>query len=63
MTQKELAYTEDAIEHEKNIVSILDEIIKVVEDKKLIVFLQEEIKKHKETKEKLLEMLEVKVNE
>ena len=63
MTQKELAYTEDAIGHEKNIISIIEETIKKLEDENLIDFLNEELISHKETKEKLLNMLEVKANE
>lgn len=63
MTQKELAYTEDAIGHEKNIISIIEETIKNIEEENLIDFLNQEIEVHKETKEKLLNMLEVKTNE
>ena len=63
MTQKELAYTEDAIGHEKNIISIIEETIKKLEDENLIDFLNQELISHKEAKEKLLNMLEVKSNE
>lgn len=63
MTQKELAYLEDAIGHEKNIVAILDDTLKKIEDENLIDFLNTEIEIHKETKEKLFNMLEVKANE
>ena len=63
MTQKELAYMEDAIGHEKNIISIIEKTIKELEDENLIDFLNQELTTHKETKEKLLNMLEVKANE
>ena len=63
MTQKELAYVEDAIGHEKNIISIIDETINNLENEDLIDFLNDELEVHKETKEKLLNMLEVKANE
>ena len=63
MTQKELAYIEDAIDHEKNIISIIEESLKKLEDENLIDFLNQELNIHKDTKEKLLNMLEVKANE
>ena len=63
MTQKELSYVEDAIGHEKNIISILDDTLKKIEEENLIDFLNNEIEIHKETKEKLLNLLEVKANE
>ena len=63
MTQKELAYIEDAIGHEKNITSIIEENIKASETKNIIDFLNEELKIHKNTLEKLLNMLEVKAHE
>ena len=61
--EEELAYLEDAIGHEKNIVAILDDTLKKIEDENLIDFLNTEIEIHKETKEKLLNLLEVKANE
>lgn len=63
MTQKELSYIEDAIGHEKNIISIIEESLKKLEDENLIDFLNQELNIHKDTKEKLLNMLEVKANE
>lgn len=63
MTQKELAYVEDAIGHEKNIISIIEETLKNLENENLIVFLSKELETHKANKEKLLNMLEVKSNE
>ena len=63
MTQKELAYLEDAIGNEKNIISIIDETINDLENEDLIFFLKNELEVHNETKEKILNMLEVKANE
>lgn len=63
MTQKELAYMEDAIGHEKNITSIIEETIKKLEDENLVNFLNQELTEHQKTKEKLLNLLEVKANE
>lgn len=62
MTQKELLYLEDAIEHEKNMVKICEETINQLEDRKLIDFINLEIKKHIETQKQLMNILEVKAN-
>ena len=58
MTEKELLYIEDAIGHEKNIISICTESVKMLEDEELISFLKNEIKHHKEIKENLMCALE-----
>lgn len=63
MTQKELAYFEDAIGHENNIISILDESVKKLQDENLISFLNSEKEKHAATLQDLMNMLEGKVNE
>ncbi len=63
MTQKELLYIEDAIGHEKNIITICEDTIKNLEDQNLVSFLQNEVEKHKNIKERLLNMLEVKASE
>ena len=63
MTQKELSYVEDAIEHEKNIISIIDVTLKKIENENLINFFDEELKLHEETKEKLINMMEEKAHE
>ena len=62
MTQKELSYVEDAIGHEQNIISICNETVKMLTDEELITFIQEEINKHTENKQKLINLLEVKTN-
>lgn len=63
MTQKELSYVEDAIGHEKNIISICEEMLKNLEDERLVTFTQNELEMHKSMKEKLTSMLEEKANE
>lgn len=63
MTQKELLYLEDAIGHETNIIKILEESIKNLNDQKLVSFLEQEKEKHSHLKNELLNMMEVKSNE
>ena len=63
MTQKELSYFEDAIGHEKSIISIIDESIKNLDDDNLISFLEQEKQDHTNLKDKLMKLLEGKVNE
>ena len=63
MTQKELLYLEDAIGHEKNIISILEESINYLEDEKLISFMEKELQRHSDTKDNLLNTLKEKANE
>jgi len=60
MTQKELCYVEDATEHEGNIIKIIKESIKQLQDEKLISFMEEELVTHENMKEKLLNLLEEK---
>ena len=62
MTQKELAYIEDAIGHESNIITILQETIKNSQDERISVFLQTELSEHTKTKETLIRKLEEKAN-
>ena len=63
MTQKELLYFEDAIGHEKSIISILKNTISNLQDEKLISFMNEELNKHESLQEKLTNLLEVKASE
>lgn len=58
MTEKELAYFEDAVGHEGNIVKILDNSISMVEDSSIKEFMECEVNKHKDRKEKLISFLE-----
>lgn len=63
MTQKELLYMEDAIEHETNLIDIVTYTIDTLEDEELITFMKGELKKHKSMKEKLMKVMEGAANE
>ena len=63
MTEKELAYFEDAVGHEGNIVKILDNSISMIEDSSIKEFMESELNKHKDRKEKLVSFLEGNSNE
>ncbi len=63
MTNKELLYVEDAIGHENSIIEIITESINSMDDDKLINFLEKDLKKHEDIKNKLFNLLEVKSNE
>lgn len=63
MTQKELAYVEDAIGHETNIIKICQDIINNLSDQEIITFMKNEVEKHTTRKERLMNLLEVKTNE
>ena len=62
MTQKELLYFEDAIGHETSIVTILKDSIEQLEDERLVTFMNSELSKHNELKQKLMIKLGEKVN-
>ena len=63
MTQKELLYVEDAISHEDNMISIVNDITSNMQDKSLISFLKKEVKKHQMLKDKLVSKLKEKSHE
>ena len=63
MTQKELAYTEDAICHEKIIISILEDNVKNLTDESLVTFMNNELDMHNDIKEQLMNLLEENTNE
>ncbi len=63
MTQKELLYLEDAIGHEQNIISIITEMLNLLEDKNLRSFMNKELKRHEGMEQKLIKLLEDKANE
>lgn len=63
MTQKELLYLEDAIGHEKNIITIIEDTISRLDDENLVSFMQNELTNHTNMKEKLMNFLEDKANE
>ena len=61
MTQKELAYVEDAIGHEESIIKICTDLVSSMNDD-LSTFMNGEIEKHNTMKQKLLNLLEEKQN-
>ncbi len=63
MTQKELLYVEDAINHEKNMVKILNDKINELEDNQLVDYINQEIKDHKKQQKELERLLEDTANE
>ena len=63
MTQKELLYVEDAIEHESNIIKILEDNKDNLQDENLISFIGTNIETHTSIKESLIHKLEEKTNE
>ena len=63
MTQKELLYFEDAINHEKSIIKICEETINNLEDEELISFMENERDQHNLIQEKLINRMEEKANE
>ena len=58
MTQKELLYIEDAINHEKALATICAESASFLEDSTLIDYLRNESKKHEILEKKLYKRLE-----
>ena len=46
MTEKELLYMEDAYEHEKSIISILNDMVEKLSDNNLVSFINEQITNH-----------------
>ena len=63
MTQKELLYVEDAINHEKNIIAYCKDLTESLEDEQLVTFIEKEIKKHESMEQKLTKLLEDMSNE
>lgn len=63
MTQKELLYMEDAIEHETNLIEIVTLSIENLNDKELKTFMKSQLKKHEKLKQKLMTLLEDIANE
>ena len=63
MTQKELLYFEDAINHELSICAYIEYAISILEDNKLIEFMKKELKNHEMIESKLLGILEDNCNE
>ena len=63
MTQKELLYVEDAIQHECTMITDCTKAIDLVTDENLKNFLNEQVENHTQTKERLINLLEEKSNE
>ncbi len=63
MTQKELSYMEDAVKHEENLASIIEESINLLDDENLISFMQKQMNNHKDMQKKLMMLMEEKANE
>ncbi len=61
MTQKELLYVEDAVDHEQNLDTITKETIKLLQDNNLKMFMENQLQAHKNIKEKLMTLLEEEV--
>lgn len=62
MTQKELLYFEDAVGHEGNIIKIIEAGLQNLEDENLRAFMNNELTKHNEAKQRLMNLLEAKQN-
>ncbi len=58
MTQKELLYIEDAIEHESTIISVCEDMIDNLEDEGLVSFMEEQLDNHTSIKNNLITILE-----
>ena len=63
MTQKELLYVEDAVEHEKAIIDICYDSINKLSNSDLKDFFEEQITVHERMKEELLSLLKEIINE
>lgn len=63
MTQKELLYFEDAINHEQSVLSFLDDMEKNVKDKNIKEFISDEVDHHNNLLNLLINTLKEKTNE
>ena len=63
MTQKELLYLEDAVGHEKVMISVISETINLLEDEDLIDYMKDELDTHQNIQNKLMKVLEDEANE
>ena len=63
MTQKEVLYIEDAIGHETSVIAYLNNALNSLKDEELITYINDVIKKHENTKKKLLKKLEDNLND
>lgn len=63
MTEKELLYLEDAVGHEKELISICEESINYIEEEDIKSFFESEKERHNVLLNKLIGVLEDKANE
>ncbi len=63
MTQKDLLYFEDAIEHEKAMVEICNNFLLKLKNNELKSFVREQINSHEKIRDELLYFLKEKANE
>ncbi len=63
MTQKELLYVEDAVEHEENILKIIDNLKNNMESDELLSFIDEQKKTHQDIYNSLMDLLKEKAHE
>lgn len=63
MTQKELLYYQDAINHEQCTIDICKQIINNLKDNDLVDFMKKELDIHSSIKERLLKVMEECSNE
>ena len=57
MTQKELLYVEDAVNHEKSIIKICQDMISKLDDNNFKTFFEDEITNHENIKNNLMDLL------
>ena len=58
MTQKELLYVEDSINHEKVIIDCINNIIDTLDDEDSIDYMNNELKIHEKINNKFMNLLE-----
>lgn len=63
MTQKELLYMEDAVNHEQNLNTIFTNFSNATKNANLTSFIRKLAKKHQSLNEKLLKVMEDTLNE
>ena len=62
MTQKELLYVEDAVEHERSIIKICNDLLTKLNDTSLIAFFEEQIGSHENMQNELISFLKERAN-
>lgn len=63
MTQKELLYVEDAIEHERTIIEMINSTVEQLEDEDLADYMNNELLTHQKLESNLLKLLKENTNE